>query len=196
MFGAKSAKTHNNSVEEVNNRCDVVATDFYVSQLRNFLAKNSLASFDCRKNQQKQVAEHQVDLSTYLPNSCEPKNQHKDFKGKCKRAVYKFMKGLLDERKLKKIKSFNQAEPIYFEVSLFSIHIYHFISLDIMSPRSVEKTCGFCCLMNACYADTKQKRQQTLSHIPTLICFILCIKHLVIKRRRGYQVMVGRKDIK
>lgn len=122
MFGAKSAKAHNNIVD-ANGRCDV-ASDFYVSQLRNFIAKNSNASFECRKHQQKQVAdEHQH--QTYLPNSTESKNQHKDFKRKCKRAVYKFMKGLLDERKLKKIKNINQEEPIYFEVSLFSIVLLH-----------------------------------------------------------------------
>lgn len=124
MFGAKSAKTHNNNnsnvVVDVNGRCDVVASsDFYVSQLRNFIAKNSNVSFDCRKHQQKQVAKHKH--QTYLSNSSEPKNdhQHKDFKRKCKRAIFKFMKGLLDERKFKKIKSINQEEPIYFEVSLF-----------------------------------------------------------------------------
>lgn len=118
MFGAKTAKQTHNNVVDANGRCDVVASDFYVSQLRDFIAKNSNASFDCRKHQQKQVAEHQHQI--YLPNSSEPKNQHKDFKRKCKRAFYKFMKGLLDERKFKKIKSISEQEPIYFEVSLFS----------------------------------------------------------------------------
>lgn len=117
MFGAKSAKTYNNNnvvaAADVNGRSDVVASDFYVSQLRNFIAKNSNASFDCRKHQQKQVADHQH--QTYLPNSSQPKHQHKDFK----RKFYKFMKGLLDERKFKKIKSIKQEEPIYFEVSLY-----------------------------------------------------------------------------
>ncbi|XP_031619743.1 uncharacterized protein LOC116338542 isoform X2 [Contarinia nasturtii] len=103
VFGTKNTKAHNNVVD-VNGRCDVVASDFYVSQLRNFLAKNSNASFDCHKHQ------HQTNLT----NSSEPKNQQ-DFKRKCKRAVYNFMKGLLDERKFKKINKFNQEEPIYFE---------------------------------------------------------------------------------
>lgn len=133
VFGAKSAKAHNNSnnssnsnVNEVTDQCDVVAADLYVSQLKNFIAKNSNDSFDCRQQQQpkqpkksKQVAEreHHLHLSTYLPNSSEPKSQYKDLKRKCKRAVYKFMKGLFDERKLQKFKNFNQDEPIYFEVS-------------------------------------------------------------------------------
>lgn len=115
MF-AKSGKSHNNAAD-VNGRCDAFASDFYVSQLRNFLAKHSHASFDCRKYQPKQVAEHQ--LSTHSADGSEPKGHHKDFKGKCKRAVYKFMKGLLDERKLQKIKHLNQEEPIYFAVSLY-----------------------------------------------------------------------------
>lgn len=115
MF-AKSGKSHNNATH-VNSRCDAFASDIYVSQLKNFIAKHSHASFDCRKYQPKSVAEHE--LSTHSADNAEPKGPHKDFKGKCKRAVYKFMKGLLDERKLQKIKSFNQEEPIYFAVSLY-----------------------------------------------------------------------------
>lgn len=141
MFGAKSAKTHN-VVVDVSGRCDVVASDFYVSQLRNFIAKNSNASFEYCKHQQKQEAEHQH--QTYLPNSSEPKNQHKDFKCKCKRAVYNFMKGLLDQRKFKNIKNINQEEPIYFEVSLF----FHFFHHSILCFSICVKPVNICYIKN------------------------------------------------
>lgn len=136
MFGVKNANAHNN-VDEIDGRCDATTNDFYVSQLRNFLAKHSNASFNCRHHhKQKQVAEHQHHLSTYSPNSLEPKSQqqHKDFKRKCKRAFYKFMKGLLDERKLKKSKSFKPEEPIYFEVRVYFVCFFFFIQfIDYVS---------------------------------------------------------------
>lgn len=135
MFGAKNPKAHNN-VADVNGRCDVIASDFYVSQLRNFLEKNSNASFDCRKHQ------HQTNLT----NSFEPKNQHKDFKRKCKRAVYNFMKGLLDERKFKKIYKFNQEEPIYFEVSfIHRIFFHQLVFMYVASTRHID-SCFTVCL--------------------------------------------------
>lgn len=125
VFGVKNANAHHN-VDEIDGRCDANSNDFYASQLRNFLAKHSNASFNSRHHHKlKQVAEHQHHLSTYSPNSSEPKSQqHKDFKRKCKRAFYKFMKGLLDERKLKKSKSLKPEEPIYFEVRVCTFHFF------------------------------------------------------------------------
>lgn len=151
VFGAKNAKAHNNNnnkdsysntnnniVNKTTGQCDIVAANLYVSQLKSFIAKNSNEPFDCRhrhakqtkQQKPKQVAEQPSQqqqtrhLSTYLPNSSEPKSQYKDLKRKCKRAVYKFMKGLFDERKLHKFKNLSQDEPIYFEVST-SISMTH-----------------------------------------------------------------------
>lgn len=153
MFGVKSAKAHNN-VDKVNGRCDVVAaTDLYASQLRNFIAKNTNASFDWEQHQpeQKQPKKHtnqhhhQLHLSTDLPNSSEPKSQYKDFKRKCKRAVYKFMKGLFDERKLQQFKSFNQDEPIYFQVSsAFSLLLVVVVFSSFVFSLTVQHNKPFC----------------------------------------------------
>lgn len=126
----------NNSVNKSNGQCDTAVTDLYVSQLKSFIAKNSNEPFDYQhtkhtkkqkqKPKQKQIVEqptekhhsHHLNLSTNLLNSCEPNSQYKDLKQKCKRAVYKLMKGFFDERKLQKFRNFHQDEPIYFEVSI------------------------------------------------------------------------------
>lgn len=113
---AKSPKTYN-GVREINGQSDVATSDFYLSQLKIFLSKNSNA-FDCRKSQaiQEERPAHQSQTGNSV-NCPKRKGQHRDFKLKCKKVVYKFMKGLLDERKLKKEKSLDQEEPIYFGVS-------------------------------------------------------------------------------
>lgn len=150
VFGAKSAKAYSknsssssgnnttsnssssgsskiNPIDEVNGQRNAVlnpaASDLYVSQLKNFIAKNSTNPSDCRTNERpksKQAAQtesHHQQHHQHLSNSLESSGQYKQFKRKCKRAVYKFMKGLFDERKLKKFALHQQPEPIYFEVS-------------------------------------------------------------------------------
>lgn len=132
MLGVKSVKANNNVVD-LNGQCDVVASDLYVSQLRNFIAKNSTTSFACHKQHHSQVDKQPH--RTYSLHSSEAKNQHTDFKRKCKQAVYKFMKGLLDERKLTKIKSLSKVEPIYFEVSIFLRTVVYYYIIAITNGR-------------------------------------------------------------
>lgn len=137
VFGGKNAKAHTNTnTDEVNDQRAILnpaASDLYVSQLKSFIANNSTDAFDYRPNkrskskqiectQYQQQQQHKHNPHHRSANSAEPKSQYKQLKRKCKRAVYKFMKGLFDERKLQKFKNFQQqqqTEPIYFEVSIY-----------------------------------------------------------------------------
>lgn len=101
MFGGKASKTPKNA-KQVNGSADVSSSDLYIKQLHEFLSKNSDASLTLPADKVKQKTQNSQ--PTYL-------------KHKCKRAVYRFMKGLFDERKLKKSHKLHQEEPIYFEVS-------------------------------------------------------------------------------
>lgn len=119
-------------IDEVNGQhtaaLDPAASDLYLSQLENFITKHSTNAFDCRPNKcfKSKRVEQTERHHHHLPNNSEPKSQYRHFKRKCKRAVYKFMKGLFDERKLQKFTLHQQPEPIYFEVSqLFVLYIFH-----------------------------------------------------------------------
>lgn len=120
--GSSSSKIH--QIDEKNGQhiaaLNPAASDLYLSQLKNFITKHSTNTFDCRPNKcfkSEQIEPAEYHHHHHLANSSEPKSQYKQFKRKCKRAVYEFMKGLFDERKLQKLTVHQQPEPIYFEVS-------------------------------------------------------------------------------
>lgn len=126
IFGAKNSKAHQNQhAQQVNDQTDVLASDCYISQLKDFLSKNSNASLNDPKEISGKHQHQQKHYSIYSLNSLEPNSQQNNFKHKCKRAVYNFMKGLLNERKLKKRKqNLNQEEPIYLEVRYMNSAIF------------------------------------------------------------------------
>lgn len=113
-----------NQIDEVNGQQIAVlnpaASELYLAQLKNFISKHSTSTLEDRPNRRtksKQPEQTQYHHHQHLSGSSELKSQCTQFKRKCKRAVYKFMKGLFDERKLQKFTLHQQPEPIYFEVS-------------------------------------------------------------------------------
>lgn len=120
VCGTKSQSNSSIDTIDEQKRCEPNAnhSDIYLAQLKNFIAKNSHESFKCKRYQTRsiQIAEtHHNHRSTVLTNDLVSVNQSTDLGRKCKRFVYKFMKGLLDERTFKNGKIFKE-EPIYFEV--------------------------------------------------------------------------------
>lgn len=95
--------------KDINERAE--KSDLYIKQLHEFLSKSSDAPSKFSSGDKHNKLQ--------LSNSADSKSQPTDLKHKCRRAVYRFMKGLFDERKLKNIHSVSQAEPIYFEVNEF-----------------------------------------------------------------------------
>lgn len=143
--GIKNKSESNiSSINTINGRCDATNSDFYIKQLKNFIAKNSHESFNCGHYQRQSIQiddrdqqqYQQYHQSTILSNNLKSRSQSKDIGRKCKRIVYKFMKGLLDERKFKKGKTLKD-EPIYFEVSLDSSFICFFLFFNSEIPFSV-----------------------------------------------------------
>lgn len=108
MFCGKTSKTTKHA-KDINERADESKSDLYIKQLHEFLSKSSDAPLKSSSTDKHNKLQ--------LPNSVDSKSQPTDAKHKCKRAVYRFVKGLFDERKLRDILSVNQAEPIYFEVN-------------------------------------------------------------------------------
>lgn len=125
-------KSQNSTTDKIDEQKQCVSkanhSDIYLAQLKNFIANNSHESFKCKHYQTKslQIAQshhNNKNRSTILTNDLVLVNQSKDLGRKCKRFVYKFMKGLFDERTFKNGKILKE-EPIYFEVCLIDYDLW------------------------------------------------------------------------
>lgn len=92
-------------------------SDIYLAQLKNFIAHNSHSTFKSL-----QISQSHNNNNNNNKNLVSV-NQAKDLGRKCKRFVYRFMKGLFDERTSTIFKNGKilKEEPIYFEVCLVVI---------------------------------------------------------------------------
>lgn len=102
VFGGKASKSLKNTEQ--------IPADVYIEQLHEFLSKSSDVPLKSSPDK------HTKRLTIQLPHAGDGNSQPTHLKYTCKRVVYRFMKGLFDERKLRKLRNVCQAEPIYFEV--------------------------------------------------------------------------------
>lgn len=106
------------------------STPYLYNQLKNILCKDSTTA-----SVEKKIHHNQGEI--VHRNAIESQKLQKNLKSKCKRVAYKFVKGLLKERKLKNPDDIDENEHIYFEVSFIALIAYSLYFIYVPESRTV-----------------------------------------------------------